>query len=299
MDMRPSAGRQQARTLLILVAVALLPIVSVRNAPAAAPPVSEPAGQGLLDIDPHSFGHSTNIDNQWFPLKPGTQLVYEGSHAGTDGERVPHRDVFTVTDLTKVIDGVRTVVILDADYAEDQLEELELTFFAQDNGGNVWHLGQYRETYDGADFVGGQAWLVGALEGAKAGIMMQAAPRLGTPSYSEGYAPTPFNWSDRGQVYQMGQKVRVPTGSYEDVMVIKEFNQEERGAFQLKYYARGVGVVRVGWGGNDQEQEELALVKRAQLDPAAIGQVRAKVLEMEAHAYVYSRTAPAEQSPPA
>jgi hypothetical protein len=67
------------------------------------------------DFNPNNFSTPTKIDNQWFPLQPGTQHVYEGS-TEEDGERIAHRVVFTVTDLTKVIDGVRTLVIWELDY---------------------------------------------------------------------------------------------------------------------------------------------------------------------------------------
>ena len=76
----------------------------------------------------------------------------------------------------------------------------------------------------------------------------------------------------------MGQKTRVPFGSYKDVLVTEEFNQEEPDAFQLKYYARGVGVVRVGWKGADEHQETLELVKVVQLSPKALAKVRAEAL---------------------
>ena len=121
-----------------------------------------------------------------------------------NGENVPHRIVFTVTDLTKVINGVRTVVIFGRDYSRGELLEAELAFFAQDRDGNVWHLGQYREMYDEVGLVGGRAWLVGHLDGARAGIMMKAKPPLGTPSYSQGYAPAPFQLD--------GPRAGVPTG---------------------------------------------------------------------------------------
>ncbi len=250
----------------------------------------------LEDLDPGNFDRSTNIDNEWFPLKPGTQYVYEGFTA-EDGERIPHRVVFIVTDLTKVINGVRTVVIFDRDYRADLLEESELTFFAQDNDGNVWHLGQYTEVYNEKEFVGGRVWLVDNPEGARAGIMMQAEPRLGTPSYSEGYAPPPFNWTDRARVAELGQKTSVPFGSYADVLVTEEFNQEEPNAFQLKFYARGVGNVRVGWRGADANQEALELVDVVQLDPKALAGVRAEALELETRAYMYGQTQPAEYTP--
>jgi hypothetical protein len=250
--------------------------------------------EDLLDLDPNNFDNSTIIDNEWFPLKPGMQFTYEGYTADA-GERVPHKIVFIVTDLTKMIDDVRVVVILDADYADDRLEEKELTFFAQDNDGNVWHLGQYRETYDETEFVGGRIWRINDPEGSKAGIMMQAEPQLEMPSYSQGYAPPPFNWTDRAQVYQMGEKTTVPFGSYDDVLVVEEFNQEEPGAFQLKYYARGVGNVRIGWRGDDSQQEEMGLVDLVELDADALAEARADALELENRAYIYGRTQPAEQ----
>lgn len=247
----------------------------------------------LLEIDPGKFSNSTKIDNEWMPLKPGTQYIYDG-YTMEDEEKVPHRIVFTVTDLTKVIHGIRTVVIYDRDFSRDKMEESELTFFAQDDDGNVWHLGQYRETYDQVEFVGGRVWVVGNPEGAKAGIMMTAKPEMGKDSYSQGFAPAPFYWTDRARVYKMGEKTKVPAGKYEDVLVTEEYNQEEPTAFQLKYYARGVGNVRIGWRGTDAQQETLELSKVVQLDPEALAKIREEALMLEQRAYMYCKTTPAE-----
>src|SRR5207245_472634 len=60
--------------------------------------------------DPANFSSSSKIDNRWFPLIPGTQLTFEG-RANRGAGILPHRVVFVVTDLTKVIDGVRTAVM--------------------------------------------------------------------------------------------------------------------------------------------------------------------------------------------
>ena len=249
----------------------------------------------LEDFDPTNFDRSTTIDNEWWPLKPGTRWVYEGFSI-EDGERMPHLVVDTVTDLTKVINGVRTVVSVEEDYSDGELVERELAFHAQDKDGNVWHLGQLREEYEDKQFVGAQAWLVGHLEGAKAGIRMLAEPQL-EASYSQGYAPPPFYWTDRSRVYQMGQQTRVAAGSYKDVMVIEEWDAETPpGIFQLKYYARGVGIVRIGFKGDDPEKEETELVKVEQLGPGALEEARAEALKLEERAYVYGRTPPAEQT---
>ena len=254
----------------------------------------EPGAKAIEEIDPKAFDRSENIDHPWWPLKPGMQWIFEG-YSEDEGKKVPHRIVFTVTDLVKVIGGVRSRVILDADYSEGKLTEKELTFFAQDKVGNVWHLGQYREVWEDREFVGGQIWSVGNPEGAKAGIMMPAEPKVGSVSYSEGFAPPPFYWTDRGRVYQMGKKDKVPAGSYNDVLVIEEFDAAHAGVFQLKSYARGVGNIRIGWRGkNATERENLQLVKVHQLSPKEMAEVRATSLELEKRALMYSALPPIE-----
>ena len=95
----------------------------------------------------------------------------------------------TVTDLTKVVDGVRTLVIWERDFTAGQLSEPELAFFAQDNAGNVWLLGEYPEEYEDGKFDKAPAWISGQ-KGARAGITMPAEPRLGVPDYAQGFAPS-------------------------------------------------------------------------------------------------------------
>jgi hypothetical protein len=292
---------EMRRVHLVWLALALVLTMSGAahaGKPAPDPPTGAESGaKDFEDFDPKNFSRSHIIDNEWWPLRPGTQFTYEGSTVDDNGERIPHRLLINVTDLTKVIGGVRAVVVYELDYSENKLVESELAFFAQDNDGAVWHLGQYRETYDDKEFVGGRAFLVGHLEGARAGIMMPARPQTGKPSYSQGYGPKPYNWTDRARVYQIGQKTRVPTGSYQDVLVIEEFNQEEPGAAQLKFYARGVGNVRAGGKGADQKQEMLELAKVVQLDPEALAEVRGRALKLEERAYVYGSTPRATNAP--
>jgi uncharacterized protein YbaA (DUF1428 family) len=99
------------------------------------------------------FSHPTRIDNRLFPLKPGTEWVYEGTVTEA-GEQTPHRVVFTVTSLTKVIGGVRTRVAWDRDFSDGELQETELAFFAQDDKGTVWRFGEYPEEHENGQFVG-------------------------------------------------------------------------------------------------------------------------------------------------
>ena len=66
--------------------------------------------------------------------------------------------------------------------------EAELVFFAQADDGTVWHLGQYPESYVDGVLDEVPTWIHG-LQDARAGIIMQATPQLGTPSYSQGWGP--------------------------------------------------------------------------------------------------------------
>ena len=248
------------------------------------------------EFDPNNFDDSTNIDNEWLPLNPGTQWVFEGITEEA-GLTIPHRLIFTVTDLTKKIEGVRTVVAWVEDYSDEQLVEAELAFYAQDNDGNVWFFGEYPEVYENGEFVEAPAWIAG-FKGARPGISMKAEPQVGSPSYSQGWGPA-VNWTDYAQVDLVGQETCVPVDCYQGVLVIAESSLAELDIFHLKYYARGVGNIRVGWRGAAATHEELELVEFVQLDPEAMAEVRAAALELEQRAYeisreVYDQTPPAE-----
>src|SRR5918992_2946522 len=102
-------------TFAVIVLFALLPFLSTTSQTSAA--MNEESGNELADFDPDNFDDPTTIDNKWFPLKPGTQFVYEGftvdENGDENGEEIPHEIVFSVTDLTKEIGGVRTFVFFE------------------------------------------------------------------------------------------------------------------------------------------------------------------------------------------
>jgi hypothetical protein len=251
------------------------------------------------DFDRNKFSKSTTIDNRWTPLMPGTQFTTEGA-ATVDGERIRRRVVFTVTDLTKVIDGVRSVVIWDRDYNNDVLVEAELAYFAQDDDGNVWQMGQYPEEYEDGKLAGTPAWIAG-LEGAKPGILMRADPRLETSDYSQGWGPA-VEYADRAKVLKMDQKTCVTAGCYEDVLLTQEWDEADPAAKQLKYYAPDVGNVRIGWSGQDDEKETMVLTRLGHLDAGELAQAREAAVKLERSAYrvlkdLFGKTEPAQHTP--
>src|SRR5918997_3186225 len=284
------------RLAVLALAVVLTSLLATLTARTQAEPLTGSAE----DFERAQFDDPTHIDNRWLPLTPGTQLVLEGSAIVDEEGRQPRREVTTVTDLSKVIDGVRTLVISDRDYTAGQLSEPELAFFAQDNAGNVWLVGEYPEEYEDGEFDKAPAWISGQ-KGARAGITMPAEPQLGAPDYAQGYAPPPVDFDDRARVYKVGQKTCVPVDCYENVLVTEEFNPSEPGAYQLKYYAPGVGNIRVGWRGEKEEEKEtLELVEFQHLSPEAMAKVRRAAMEMDRRAYerseVYRDTPPVEHT---
>jgi hypothetical protein len=272
------------------VAAGMLAATASGGAPAAEVKAS--------DYDADNFDNSTKIGNTWFPLRPGTQRVFRGTT--TEGnEAVPHRVIFTVTDLTKEIDGVDNVVLWERDYSAGKLVEAEIAFFAQDDDGNVWQLGEYPEEYEEGKIVASPLWIHG-LQGARAGLTMRAAPKTGTSSYSLGWGPA-VGFNDRAKVTKTGIETCVPRGCYKNVLLTSEFNPDEPGKYQLKYYAHGVGGVRVGWAGkNEDTKETLVLVEVNRLGAKAMAQARAAARKLEASAYarkkVYGETKPLERS---
>lgn len=262
----------------------------------SAPPVVE---ESLTEtIDYGNFSDPTTIDNTWFPLIPGTKLIQEGA-GNVDGVRNSRRVVMVVTNLTKVIEGIRTVVVYERDYNDGHLTEAELVFFGQADDGNVWHFGQYPEEYEDGKIVETPAWIAGQRD-AKAGILIKAQPQSGGPSYSQGWGPE-VGWADRAKVFEVGSRTCVPAGCYDGVLVMDEFSRDEPDAHQLKYYAPGLGVVRVGWAGAlETEQEVLGLVEIEHLEADDLAAIRAEVLATEARAFtnspdVYGKTSPLER----
>jgi hypothetical protein len=242
------------------------------------------------------FSAPLNVSNQMFPLVAGAQFVYRGTIV-EDGKSKPHSVVFTVTDLWKEVDHVRTVVALDQDFLEGTLQEQELAFFAQDDRGNVWNFGEYPEEYDNGEFTGAPSTWIRGSDGAYGGMHMLAAPKAGT-RYREGLVPA-IQFDDVSQISGTSQKTCVPTGCYRGVLVVDETSPNDPASgHQIKYYAPGTGLVRVGARGGDT-QEFLTLAAVRHIDGAAMTSMRAEALAIDGRAYkvakVYKATGPARQ----
>jgi hypothetical protein len=286
-EMTLLARRLTAYGSALLLAFGSLTVMSAPST--AAPPAEELCGPGsAINFDRTAFPEFPRIDNKWFPLKPGMQFTTLGTVTSADGVS-ERKVVHTVTGLTKVIDGVTTRVMWDRDYADGELVESELAFFAQTRGGAVWLFGEYPEEYENGEFVGAPSTFISGLDKAQAGIAMPARPKTGTPSYVQAYAPK-VDFLDCGTVFQKHQEVCVPTGCYDDVLVIDEYNPLEppEAGHQRKFYSAGTGLIKVtAVGGPDQEFMDLVKVRK--LNAGQFAAVNEQALELDERGYEVSR----------
>jgi hypothetical protein len=271
-----------------------------RTEEATAGPTAEPTDPPEpehIEFDAANFDESsTVIDNEWFPMAPGTQWAYDG-FVQKRNDTTRHRIEFTVTDLTKEILGVNTVVAWIVDITEGEIVEKEIAFYAQDKEGNIWYFGEHPEEYVNGQFVLAPTWIAG-VQDARPGVKMWAEPDVSIPPYFQGWGPE-VEWSDFATIDERGGRACTPSECYEDTLVIAETSLDEVGIYQLKHYAAGVGEVRVGWRGDPDEKEGLQLASVTQLSGEALAAVRAEALALDAHAYevspeVYGDTPPAQ-----
>lgn len=243
-----------------------LGVASARN---ATPKTVSP-----VQFDPKNFADPAAGSNRWFPLKPGYQSVREGG-VNRGRRRLAHRRVYTVTDVSKEVNGVRTVLVLDQDIDGGEVAEQALDYLAEDRQGNVWSVGSYTESYEGGQFVNvNDAWLAG-VRGGRPGILMLAVPAVGTSKYSQAYVPG--EGSATAKVSKTGQSKCVPFKCYSDVLVIEEGGENV-------FYAPGVGVIKTEPRRAGGEGETEALINLTQLSAQGIAEFSAEAVKLDEHA---------------
>jgi hypothetical protein len=176
------------------------------------------------------------IDNPLFPLRRGTRFVYVGREDGR-----PERDVVDVTRNHRIVDGVRVIEVLDRVFVDGSLAERTRDWYAQDEDGNVWYLGEdSKEIEDGTVVSTEGSWEAGK-DGAKAGIIMPAHPRVGHVVRQE-FAPGVAE--DKARYLNLDVDVAVPFGEFDDCLKTEEFSPLEPGVREFKFYCRGIGMVK-------------------------------------------------------
>jgi hypothetical protein len=209
-----------------------------------------PQGSEPVDLNPDDF--TTEIDNPYWPLKVGSRWVY----SETDAEGANQRVVVTVTDKTKrIANGIEARVVRDVVTDLDTGEATEITddWYAQDQEGNIWYMGEATAEYENGKLVTRAGSFEAGVDGAQPGIIMPADPQVGQAYRQEYYKGEA---EDEGAVLSLDAQAEVPAGHYPDALMTQDTNPLEPKVFELKFYAKGVGpvlAVSVS-GGTDREE---------------------------------------------
>jgi hypothetical protein len=209
----------------------------VQAAPATRMPISALAPASCPAF-PGAGAFVSRIDNRYMPLIPGTIYTYSGQE---DGEK--QRNVVEVTHETKTILGVQAVVVLDT-VSDNHGALIEQTFdwYAQDNAGNVWYLGEDTKEYENGQVVSTVGSWEAGVNGAQPGIIMEAQPKAGD-AYKQECAPP--DAVDEAEVVDLKSSVRTPFGDFGHALRTRETTPLEPGVAEDKLYAQCVGLVRV------------------------------------------------------
>ena len=219
-------------------------------AAAAVALVAAGCGAQAPERSSSSTTFTTEIDNPYLPMVPGTRRVFRE----TGGDGAAQKVVVTVTSRTKrVASGVVARVVRDTVTERGQVVEDTFDWYAQDDRGNVWYLGEDTTEYeDGRPVTKEGSWEAG-VDGAQAGIIMPARPRVGMQYRQEHYAG---HAEDMARVLSLDEQAEVPAGHFTGVLLTREWNPIEPGALEYKLYAKGIGPVLAVMvsGGTDREE---------------------------------------------
>jgi hypothetical protein len=140
-----------------------------------------------------------------------------------------------------VAEGITARVVTDvATHDGTKLEETS-DWYAQDDKGNVWYVGEDTKAYlpNGKIDTSG-SWEAGVRD-AEPGIVMEANPQI-PDAYRQEFLSNQAE--DTAWVTERGGAVTVPDGTFKNVLTTLEATRLEPGAYDQKIYAPGIGIVR-------------------------------------------------------
>lgn len=189
------------------------------------------------------FSHPRDITNPYLPLASLKQDIIEGSE---DGKKTRvERTLKPAIHKTFKVAGqkVDSLCMEDRIFVGGVLEEVALDYFAQDDGGTIYYLGEDVDEFDEKGKLAkhnppDDAWLTGKDTPAP-GVIMPAHPKVGDTFRSEDVSAA---IAETDEVVSLDESTTVPAGTFEHCLKMKETLAD--GSVEFKLYAPGVGVVR-------------------------------------------------------
>lgn len=211
-----------------------------------APPL--PQGSEPVDLDPADF--ASGIDNPYWPMTPGARWVYRE----TDAEGAELRVEVTVTGDTREILGIDATVVHDVVTEDGRLKEDTYDWYAQDKWGNVWYMGEDTKEYEYGKVSSTEGSWEAGVDGAQAGIIVPSHPEPGMAYRQEHYEG---HAEDGAEVLSVDERATVPYGSFDHVLMTRDYNLLEPKLLEHKFYAKGVGPVLAMTVAGGADREEL------------------------------------------
>jgi hypothetical protein len=186
------------------------------------------------------------VTNPYWPLEPGTRWTYEAKvEDGTETIEV------AVLSETKDIMGATCAVVRDTVRLDGELVEDTYDWYAQDQYGNVWYMGEDTKEYEGGKVVSTAGTWVAGVNGALPGIKVWAHPHVGQPAYYQEYFLGEAE--DLGKDLSAEGQATVAFGTYDNLLVVEEWTPLDPEPVERKYYRQGIGTVKEEMirGGNE------------------------------------------------
>jgi len=237
MTMLPTRRRLVPVTLVLLMGGFILPAYGVLG------PDTQPT---LPDFSAAVFDNPLDINNPFFPLVPGTTNTYHAVTTDPEtGETETETIVVEVLHGTRTVAGIETRIVRDRVSIEGLVIEDTFDWYAQDNAGNVWYMGEDVTDFeydDKGNLIGTShpgAWETG-VDGALPGYIMEANPQVDDHYYQEFYPAGEA--VDEGKVLGVGETLTIPIGTFENVLRTLDLSID-RSTFAHKFFAPGVGTI--------------------------------------------------------
>lgn len=197
------------------------------------------AGPYITDIDPDDFKSPEQTQangNKWFPLVIGTVTTFRNEEENED-------IVVTVTDETREIEGVTTIVVKDVVSIDGEVIEDTDDYYAEDWDGTVWYFGEIARNFEDGFLADLDGSFIAGENGAQAGIIMLANPMVGDV-YRQEFALG--DAEDAAEVLALNGDVEIGNPDFacnNACLMTDDFIASDPDASELKYFKEGIGFV--------------------------------------------------------
>jgi hypothetical protein len=128
----------------------------------------------------------------------------------TDAEGTEQRVVVTVTGDTRMVMGIEALAVRDVVTEDGELVEDTFDWYAQDDDGNVWYLGEETKEYEGGEVTTTAGSWEAGVDGALPGVVVPAGS-------GGGHAPTGVLRRRRDGGGSASRSARRSYGTFDDV----------------------------------------------------------------------------------